>query len=131
GMKQRLGLADMLMKDPDMIILDEPTLGIDPEGVRETLQLIKRLNQEQGITVLLSSHHLHQVQEICDRVGIFVKGQLLAEGKIEDLASQLFFEGAYVVNVEANPITEHLLEALQTIKGINRMEQTSERTLEV
>lgn len=90
GMRQRLGLADVLIKQPDVIILDEPTLGIDPEGVRELLELIRRLSREDGITVLISSHHLHQMQEICDRVGLFVKGQLLAEGDIHSLADQLF-----------------------------------------
>ncbi len=95
GMRQRLGLADVLMKDPEVIILDEPTLGIDPEGVREILKLIQQLNKEDGITVLLSSHQLHQVQQICDRVGIFVKGKLLAEGNMEELAKQLFFLKIY------------------------------------
>jgi len=131
GMKQRLGLADVLMKDPEIIILDEPTLGIDPEGVREILQLIKQLNEEQGLTVLLSSHHLHQVQQVCDRVGIFVKGQLLAKGNVDDLASQLFFEDSYVVNVEASPMNDDLIDSIQTIEGVNRVSQTSESTLEI
>ena len=90
GMRQRLGLADVLIKKPRIIILDEPTLGIDPEGVREFLQLIVTLSKEQGITVLLSSHHLHQVQQVCDRVGIFVEGKLLAEGDIPSLSQKLF-----------------------------------------
>jgi len=131
GMKQRLGLADVLIKDPEVIILDEPTLGIDPEGVREILQLIKRLNEEQQITVLLSSHHLHQVQQVCDRVGIFVTGQLLAQGNVDDLATQLFFEDSYVVNVEVSPLNEGILESIKTIEGINRINQTSEFALEV
>jgi len=130
-MKQRLGLADVLIKDPEVIILDEPTLGIDPEGVREILQLIKRLNEEQQITVLLSSHHLHQVQQVCDRVGIFVTGQLLAQGNVDDLATQLFFEDSYVVNVEVSPLNEGILESIKTIEGINRINQTSEFALEV
>ncbi len=90
GMRQRLGLADVLIKDPEVIILDEPTLGIDPAGVREFLELIVRLSREQKITVLFSSHHLHQVQQVCDRVGIFVKGKLLAVGDVQSLAAQLF-----------------------------------------
>lgn len=131
GMKQRLGLADVLIKEPEIIILDEPTLGIDPEGVREVLQFIKQLNEEQQITVLLSSHHLHQIQQVCDRVGIFVKGQLLAQGNIDDLASQLFFEDSYVIHVDASPINKHLIESIELIKGINRINQTSESTLEI
>lgn len=90
GMRQRLGLADVLIKRPEVIILDEPTLGIDPEGVRELLDLIVRLSKEENITVLISSHHLHQMQQICDRVGIFVKGKLLAVGDIASLSRSLF-----------------------------------------
>src|SRR5699024_8320738 len=131
GMKQRLGLADVLIKDPEVIILDEPTLGIDPEGVREILQFIKQLNKDQQITVLLSSHHLHQVQEVCDRVGIFVDGQLLAQGNIDDLASQLFFEDSYVIHVEASPIQKYFIESLEKIEGINRINQTSVSTLDI
>ncbi len=92
-LRQRLGLADVLMKRPEVIILDEPTLGIDPEGVRELLRLIRNLSRHEGITVLLSSHQLHHVQQICDRVGLFVGGRLLAEGNIERLAQQLFLAG--------------------------------------
>ncbi|WP_018932532.1 ABC transporter ATP-binding protein [Gracilibacillus lacisalsi] len=126
GMRQRLGLADVLMKDPEVIILDEPTLGIDPEGVRELLALIKRLNQKEGITVLLSSHQLHQVQQICDRVGIFVKGKLLAEGNVEGLAKQLFFEDSFVVYAKANPVDNNLNEQLQDLAGVNRVVETDE-----
>ena len=63
------------MKSPEIIILDEPTLGIDPTGMEELLRLIRKLSREQGLTVLLSSHQLHQVQQICDRVGLFVRGR--------------------------------------------------------
>lgn len=101
GMKQRLGLAEVLIKQPEVIILDEPTLGIDPTGVRDFLALIQQLNEQRGLTILLSSHHLHQVQQVCNRVGIFVGGQLLAEGNIETLARNLFKASPYVVQVTA------------------------------
>jgi ABC-2 type transport system ATP-binding protein len=94
GMRQRLGLADVLIKEPEVIILDEPTLGIDPAGVKAFLELIVQLSREQGITVLFSSHHLHQVQQVCDRVGLFVGGKLLAVGDIESLAEKLFGQEA-------------------------------------
>lgn len=96
GMLQRLGLADVLIKDPEVIILDEPTQGIDPTGVKELLELIVRLSKEQGITVLFCSHNLHQVQKVCDRVGIFVNGKLLAKGNIRELSGQLFGENTGV-----------------------------------
>src|SRR5690554_1962086 len=90
GMRQRLGLADVLMKSPEVIILDEPTLGLDPEGLRRFLELIVELSREEGLTVLLSSHHLQQVQQVCDRMGLFVSGRLIAEGNVRDLAKTLF-----------------------------------------
>ncbi len=97
GMRQRLGLADVLIKNPEVIILDEPTLGIDPNGVQQFLELIVQLSKEEGLTVLLSSHHLHQVQEVCDRVGLFVSGKLLAEGDIGSLSKNLFSNEPYLV----------------------------------
>ncbi len=103
GMRQRLGLADVLVKNPEVIILDEPTLGIDPIGVREFLELIVTLSREEQITVLLSSHHLHQVQQVCDRVGIFVAGKLLAEGNVASLSRTLFSDKEpYIIEVGVN-----------------------------
>lgn len=78
GMRQRLGLADVLIKNPEIIILDEPTSGIDPAGVQEFIELIRWLSKEKGLTVLFSSHHLDQVQKVCDRVGLFSNGKILA-----------------------------------------------------
>lgn len=121
GMKQRLGLADVLMKDPEVIILDEPTLGIDPIGVQELLKLIRHLSKELNITVLLSSHQLQQVQQICDRVGLFVQGQLLAEGDIESLAKQLMNEEGHRVHMVTSGINDDLVESLNKIDGISKI----------
>lgn len=85
GMRQRLGLADVLIKKPEVIILDEPTSGIDPSGVRDFMDLIHRLSKEEGLTVLFSSHLLNQVQQVCDRVGLFKKGRLVADLELSDL----------------------------------------------
>jgi len=132
GMKQRLGLADVLIKQPDVIILDEPTLGIDPSGVREFLLLLKRLSKEQGLTVLLSSHHLHHVQQVCDRVGIFVKGKLLAQGNIDALSGDLFNHKGHVVSISlaefiSGPwLPEQELAQWETIKNINISQNTIE-----
>jgi ABC-2 type transport system ATP-binding protein len=97
GMQQRLGLADVLIKNPEVIILDEPTLGIDPKGVREFLNLIVKLSREENITVLFSSHDLYQVQQVCDRVGLFVRGKLIAEGNIQALSDKLFSHGSVII----------------------------------
>jgi ABC-2 type transport system ATP-binding protein len=124
GMKQRLGLADVLIKQPEVIILDEPTLGIDPTGVKDFLILIKQLSRQQGLTVLLSSHHLHHVQQVCDRVGIFVAGKLLVEGNINTLSGNLFNKEGYTISIAvAQTIAEPwpdqpALEALGNIKRI-------------
>jgi ABC-2 type transport system ATP-binding protein len=93
GMKQRLGVAEVLLKDPKVLFLDEPTLGLDPDGAIRLIELIHTLNQERKITVLLSSHHLQQVQKISHRVGIMIKGNMVAEGSIEDLAREKFGVG--------------------------------------
>jgi ABC-2 type transport system ATP-binding protein len=87
GMKQRLGVADALVKSPSVLILDEPTTAIDPEGVAEMLDLIQRLAKDDGVTVLLASHLLHQVQTVCDRVAIFVNGKVVAQGPPHELAA--------------------------------------------
>ncbi|TVX94523.1 ABC transporter ATP-binding protein [Paenibacillus agilis] len=123
GMRQRLGLAEVLLKKPEVIILDEPTLGLDPEGVRELLLLIKALSRDEGITVLLSSHHLHQVQQICDRVGIFVKGELLVEGDVPSLAKGLYLEEALTLEVGVKPIDNELIEKLRSLPGVVRVDE--------
>jgi ABC-2 type transport system ATP-binding protein len=84
GMLQRVGLAQALLQDPKLVILDEPTAGVDPAGSREICDLILNL-KKRGVTVLLSSHLLGQVQEICDRVGILADGVLVREGRLADL----------------------------------------------
>ncbi|WP_234461925.1 ABC transporter ATP-binding protein [Pedobacter segetis] len=134
GMKQRLGLADVLIKRPEVIILDEPTLGIDPSGVRDFLLLIKQLSRENGLTVLLSSHHLHHVQQVCDQVGIFVKGKLLVKGNIASLSEKLFAGQDHVTWVDLEEkITgilphENELLALEGIKAIKVEGQSIEFT---
>jgi ABC-2 type transport system ATP-binding protein len=85
GMRQRLGLADALVKHPSLLILDEPTVNIDPEG--EILELVRGLRDREGTTVL-SSHLLHQVEQICDRVRIFVQGRLAALGTVDELIAE-------------------------------------------
>ncbi len=86
GMRQRLGIAEVLVKEPKIIFLDEPTIGLDPDGTNRMLDLVQSLSREKNITVFLSSHLLDQVQRICDRVGIMIKGHLVAVGPIQELA---------------------------------------------
>ncbi|MDY6971896.1 MAG: ABC transporter ATP-binding protein [Thermodesulfobacteriota bacterium] len=93
GMKQRLGIAEVLIKDPKVLILDEPTLGLDPDGALRLIELIRSLNRDRKITVLLSSHNLYQVQKISQRVGILIKGKMVAQGPIEALSREKFGVG--------------------------------------
>jgi ABC-2 type transport system ATP-binding protein len=88
GMKQRLGIAEVLIKDPKLVFLDEPTLGLDPDGANRMIELISSLSGERNITVFFSSHNLQQVQKISDRVGIMIKGKLVAQGPISTLAQE-------------------------------------------
>lgn len=131
GMKQRLGLADVLMKQPEIIILDEPTIGIDPKGINDFLDMIRDLSKNRGITVLLSSHLLHQVQTICDRVGILVHGQLRAIGNIHDLADQLFDKEGTTITVELKPITDDLLQTLSQDEHVKDILRKNNNTIEI
>jgi ABC-2 type transport system ATP-binding protein len=88
GMRQRLGIAEVLIKEPKLVFLDEPTIGLDPDGTNRMLDLIHSLSGEKNITIFLSSHLLDQVQRICDRVGIMIKGDLVAVGPIAELAEK-------------------------------------------
>ncbi len=87
GMKQRLAIAATLLKDPDLLILDEPTNGLDPAGIRDIRTMIRELG-ESGVTVLLSSHILAEVQQVCDSVSIIGEGRLLSQGRVEDLVGR-------------------------------------------
>ncbi len=137
GMKQRLGLADVLIKKPKIIILDEPTLGLDPKGVKELLNQIADLSKKDGITVLFSSHHLHQVQQVCDRVGLFVNGKLIADGDISSLSDKLFSESPVVVEADVqitdnktpkiNGESAKLTRAIQKLKGVSNVRLTDNK----
>jgi ABC-2 type transport system ATP-binding protein len=121
GMRQRLGVAEVLLKQPQLIIMDEPTLGLDPEAAREFLDNIRTLKSE-GITILLSSHLLYQVQAVCDRVGLFYQGKMVLEGTVPELALQVL-GGAYRIHVEAqNGVTgfEDTFSRLPGVVKVNR-----------
>ena len=100
GMKQRLGIAEVLIKDPKVLLLDEPTLGLDPDGSARVMGLVQSLNQDRKITVVLCSHNLYQVQKMSHRVGIMIDGKMIAEGPIESLAKEKFGIGEREYSLE-------------------------------
>lgn len=126
GMRQRLGIADVLMKDPQVIIMDEPTLGIDPQGMKELLSLIRELAEKDGRTLLISSHQLYQIQQVCDRVGIFVQGRLVACGNIRELGQQIEREGNYSLELMAEPDNAALDQILGRMQGVESVEREGE-----
>lgn len=123
GMKQRLGIAEVLVKAPQFAILDEPTSGIDPEGAHQILELIQRMNRERGLTIMLSSHLLHQVQKICHRVGIISRGRLVAEGTLDELRVKTMTEGAFLFEVRVNPLSEEVIRWMEGIQGVRSVER--------
>ncbi len=125
GMKQRLGIAEVLVKKPRAIILDEPTLGIDPDGAIRILELIKNLNREHNLTVLLSSHQLQQVQQICSRVGIIVKGRLIVQGQMDELGKAILKERQWNFLLEVSGNGGDFERELQRVQGIDEIEKRS------
>jgi ABC-type multidrug transport system ATPase subunit len=114
GMKQRLGVAAALLKDPELLILDEPTNGLDPAGMADMRDLIRRLGSGEH-TVLLSSHLLGEVEQICDRVGVISRGRLIAESTVEELRGK----GALLVG--AKPL-DRARECVEQLLGAERVE---------
>jgi ABC-2 type transport system ATP-binding protein len=119
GMRQRLGVADALVKEPSVLILDEPTVAIDPEGVMDMLALIRSLAHEHGVTILLSSHLLHQVESVCDRVGIFAKGKMVAVGRMSELAQRIL-EGPVILEVGSDS-SDEVETLLRSQPGVTRV----------
>jgi ABC-2 type transport system ATP-binding protein len=122
GMRQRLGLAEILMKRPSVAILDEPTTALDPHSTQEFLDMIRRLKSD-GTAVLLSSHHLDQVQSVCDRVALFNLGQIVLAGTVTELAGRVL-GGGHVIDVEARGPggSMGISERLAAVPGVVRVQ---------
>lgn len=123
GMKQRLGIAEVLVKEPQVLILDEPTLGLDPDGAVRILELITQLSHERGLTALLCSHLLHQVQQMCRRIGIIVKGKLIVQGEVDKLGTAILKERQWNFLVEVDGKTDELEGELRSLSGVAGIEQ--------
>jgi len=117
GMRKRLAIAQALLHDPRILILDEPSTGLDPAGVQEFRELIRTLNKE-GYTIFLSSHMLPEIQQLCNRVGILRRGQLVAEDTIDNLRDQLIAKSSDRITVVATGINDIILESVRAIDGV-------------
>jgi len=127
GMKQRLGIADVLIKNPRLIIFDELTEGLDVKVANQILQTILDLNKKKNITFLLSSHQLNLVQKICSRVGIMSGGKLINQGSVESLGRDLFGGGKYRIEIELEKITDDLNEKLKKLDKVASVIQTDNK----
>jgi ABC-2 type transport system ATP-binding protein len=121
GMKQRLGIADLMIKEPKVVILDEPTSGLDPKGINQLLDLIISL-PKMGTTVVLSSHQLYQVQRVCHSIGILSRGKMVIEGTIDELGRDALSGGRYIIEVETEKASPELVGIIQGIKGVMKVD---------
>lgn len=124
GMKQRLGLARVLLHDPDVLLLDEPASGLDPRARIEIRELLKELRR-MGKTILVSSNILQELAQICTRIGIIEAGQMVAEGSLEDIYAQLGL--MRVIHVQISNLTEELLAKAKAIDGVVSVENHVDR----
>jgi ABC-2 type transport system ATP-binding protein len=118
GMKQRLAIADALVKDPKVLILDEPTAGVDPVGSEEILSLLKTLTREEGMTVLMSSHLLHHVEKYSDRVAIMTRGEIVRMGSVSSLT-----KGENAIELELAEVDEGLISKIRELRDVKSVER--------
>jgi len=121
GMRQRLGLAEILMKKADIAILDEPTSGLDPQATAELLDMIRGLKRD-GVTVLISSHLLDRVQSVCDRVALFQAGHIALIGTVAELGREVL-GGGYAIDIEAQG--DGLKNKLGAVPGVRSVEESA------
>jgi ABC-2 type transport system ATP-binding protein len=120
-MKRRLGLAELLVKHPKIAILDEPTQGLDPQSISGFLATIRSLRDSEGMTFLLSSHQLNEVQSVCDKVGLFSKGKLISSGTVDEL-SKKYFGSNLLINVQVEG-KSNLFKTFASLGGIVHVER--------
>jgi len=108
GMRQRLGMAQALLHHPQLLVLDEPTNGLDPQGMREMRNLIRRISQEERTTIFLSSHLLGEMEMVCNRIGIMYRGQIIKEGMVDDLLGHK--TDRVVIRIDQDKDAKRLLE---------------------
>lgn len=130
GMKRRINIAVSLMHDPEILIMDEPTVGIDPQSRNYILEMVRELNRKKGLTVLYTSHYMEEVERLCDRVYIMDHGEIIASGTKDELKSLLSNEETIQIQVEAsNEMFSRLLQAHEGVKQLIYNENETAYTL--
>ncbi|RLS55660.1 MAG: ABC transporter ATP-binding protein [Planctomycetota bacterium] len=124
GMKQRLGLARVLLHDPDLLLLDEPASGLDPRARIEVRELLKAL-KAMGKTIIISSHILHELAQFCTRIGIVEAGQLVAEGSLDEIYAQLGL--LQIIHVQVLNVDDRILGLIRSLPGVQEVERQSDR----
>ncbi|WP_164214368.1 ABC transporter ATP-binding protein [Virgibacillus sp. YIM 98842] len=122
GMKRRVNIAAALLHNPEILILDEPTVGIDPQSRSHILETVKKLNRENGTTVLYTSHYMEEVEQLCERVYIMDHGRVVAAGSKEELLSILSSEDTIQINL--SDTNDEVVEKIKSIKNIRRVDET-------
>jgi len=122
GMKQKLGIATLLVKDPEVFMLDEPTAGLDPEAAREFKDLMTRLSHEHGKTVLVSTHLLQEVAVLCTNITIITRGRIMLSGKVSDLRRELLEKTGYKIVLESRQ-REELVGNIRSIAGVQNIHE--------
>jgi len=128
-MKQRLAIADVLVKMPKVAILDEPTSGIDPQGIVHMLDLIAKISKEKKMTVIMSSHQLYQVQRICKHVGILSQGKLVTEGSLDQMEKEAPGGCRFRIEIKLVEITSAFIDCIKRIKGVASVERREDSLL--
>ncbi|WP_185806954.1 ABC transporter ATP-binding protein [Bacillus salinus] len=122
GMKQRLGLARALLQHPTIVFLDEPTNGLDPQGILEMREMITTLAQEQQITFIITSHILHEIEQVCDRVAILREGSIIANGFVKELLAS--DDEAIELRTKQLEASEKIATSMTFVKSITRSESS-------
>lgn len=123
GMKQRLGISEVLIKQPKVAFFDEPTLGLDPKATKELRDILIRLNKENGLTIMLSSHLLHEVKQTCKKIIVLQKGKMVLSDTMENLCNQLENEGEITLEFELTETPSKLVQSIKGIDGVSSVEK--------
>lgn len=119
GMKQRLGIAEAILHNPNLLILDEPTNGLDPEGIIELRNLFRKLAHECNIGIFISSHNLNELENICDRIYIIKNGTIVEETNIEKIKNDI--EESYILEVNNSANIKNLIENKCIVLNVNNI----------